>query len=192
MIMYPLKRNRLIRRKTEYIILAPIRDTVEDGAIDPDILSNNSMFTWGMWQDYYMIYKKKKSLPCHYFVEKVDTDCVVYKGLNDFQPSYFIEDLVSSSVLDRNYMNSILVLYGDDCSRYPFDKRMAEHMADKVITPLLRQYNLDFTHVKMIDDCLKPDWEENLKFSNIQYKIKPQRYFDFQVIKTYIDKFNKK
>lgn len=190
--MYIINKDRRIRRKTEYIILSSVRNTQEDFSIEPDLLVDNTMFTWGIWQNYYIDYLQKKLLPCHYFIEKVESDWVIYKGLNIFQPSYFIEDLVSCGVINRNYMNAILILIGQDYSKYTVDKRMSQHLSDKVLTELMRNYKIDFNHIKYIDECFTKDWKENLKFSNIKYKIEPERYFDRQVIKEYVDKYNKK
>lgn len=190
--MYILRNYKRIRRKTEYIILTHARNLMEDFFIDNSVILPNHKYTWGIWQNYFIEDLKKPALPCQYFTEFLDKDYVVYKGIADFQPSYYIEDLVSAGVMKYQYLNSILVVIADDFSINTVDNRLAEHLSDKVLAPLLRQFNLDFTRVKYIDECLHDDWKNNLKYSTLQYKYVPQKFFDFQVIKSNIDKFKKK
>jgi hypothetical protein len=193
MPQYIIRNYRRIRRKTEYIILTHARNLIEDFYIDPSVIhSSNRKYTWGMWQNYWIDEVKHMVLPCHYFVEFLDKDWVVYKGLHEVQPSYYIEDMVSAGVIKYQYINSILIVIADDYSINTVDRRMSEHLCDKVITGLLREYSLDFTRVKYIDDCLTENWEENLKYSTLTYKYTPAKYFDFQIIKNNIDKYKKK
>ncbi|ALN97729.1 hypothetical protein Bp8pS_050 [Bacillus phage vB_BpuM-BpSp] len=190
--MYILRNFRRIRRRTDYIIITHARNLMEKFYIDPFVIQGNNGFTWGTWQNYFIDDLKKDALPCHYFVEYMERDYVIYKGLADFQPSYFVEDLVSASIIDYKYMNSIVVVISEDFSINTLEDRLCQQLADKVLSPLLRQHELDFTRIKYIDECLKDNWEENLKFSNLNYKYTKQRYFNFQKIKTNIDKYKKK
>jgi hypothetical protein len=190
--MYIIRNYKRIRRKTEYIIITHARNLIEKFYIDPIVIQGNRGYTWGIWQNYWIDEVKHPAVPCHYFVEMLDKDYVVYKGIHEVQPSYYVEDMVSAGVIDFQYLNSLLIVVADDFSINTVENRMAEHLSDKVITGLLREYKLDFTRVKYIDDCLTSDWENNLKFSTLEYKYTPAKYFDFQVIKTNIDKYKKK
>lgn len=190
--MYIIRNYRRFRRKTEYIIITHARNLMEKVYIDPSVIQSTNKYTWGIWQKYFIEDLKKPALPCHYFEEYLDRDYAVFKGIADFQPSYFIEDLVSAGVIEYKYLNSILIVIGDDFSVNTIENRLVEHLCDKVITPLLRTYELDFTRVKYIDDCLEESWEENLKYSTLEYKYVKAKYFDFQTIKSNIDKYKKK
>jgi hypothetical protein len=190
--MYIIRNYKRFRRKTEYIILTHARNLIENFYIDPAVIQGNKKYTWGIWQNYWISELKKPALPCHYFVELLDTDYVIFKGLHEVQPSFFIEDLVSAGVMKFDYLNAILVVISDDFSINTVENRMAEHISDKVLTGLLRHYQLDFTRVKYIDECLTDEWKDNLKFSTLEYKYTPARYFDFQKIKSNIDKYKKK
>jgi hypothetical protein len=190
--MYIIRNNRRIRRKTEYIIITHARNLMEKFYIDPMVIQSNRQFTWGIWQQYWIEDLKREVLPCHYFQEFLDKDYVVYKGLADFQPSYYIEDLIQAGVMEYKYINSILIVVADDWSINTVERRLSQHLANTVLTPLLRQFELDFTRIKYIDECLMDDWENNLKYSTLEYKYTPARYFDFQVIKSDLDKYKKK
>ena len=190
--MYIIRNYKRYRRRTDYIIITHARNLIENFYIDPMVILPNNQYTWGTWQKYFIQDLQKPALPCHYFSEFLDRDYVIYKGLEEFQPSYFIEDLVSAGVMKYQYLNSILIVIGDDFSVNTVDNRLAEHLSDKVLTGLLRRYQLDFTKIKYIDDCLMDDWQNNLKYSTLEYKYVPQRYFDMQVIKSNVDKYKKK
>jgi esterase/lipase superfamily enzyme len=189
--LYIIRNNRSVRRQTNYIILTHARNLIQDFYIDPVVIHGNNKFTWGIWQRYFIEDLKKDLVPCHYFVEQLSTDYVIYRGMNEFQPSYFVEDLVSASIIDYKYRNSLLVVIGDDFSINTVEERMAQHLSDKLLTGLMKQYNLDFTRIKYIDDCLKPEWKENFKYSSLEYKYTEEKYFDFQTIKTNLDKYKK-
>jgi len=190
--MYIIRNYKRIRRKTEYIILTHARNLIENFYIDPIVIQGNRGYTWGIWQNYWVDEVKHMILPCHYFTELLDNDYVIYKGIHEIQSSYYIEDMVSAGVIDFQYLNSLLIVIGDDFSIHNVENRMAEHLCDKVLTGLIRQYHIDFTRIKYIDDCLTKDWENNLKFSTLAYKYTLGKFFDFQVIKKNLDKYEKK
>jgi hypothetical protein len=193
MYNYIIRNYRRYRRKTEYIIITHARNLIENIYIDPIVIKGGGRkFTWGIWQRYWIDDLKKPALPCHYFMEYLDKDYVIYTGLYDFQPSFYIEDLVSAGVIDYKYLNSMLIIIGDDFSTNTIERRMSEHLSDKVLTGLLRTYELDFTRIKYIDECLKPEWKENLANSTLEYQIEPAKHFDFNVIKGDLDKYRKK
>lgn len=190
--MYPIINYKRIRKRTDYIILTHSRNLIEKLYIDPVVYKNNKQFTWGIWQRYFMEDLKKPALPCHHFVEFLDRDYVIYNGLYDFQPSYYMEDLVSAGIIDYKYINSILVVIQDDFSINTLERRLSEHLSDKLLTGMLRQYELDFTRIKYLDDCLQENWEENLKFSTLNYQYTKSKFFDFNTLKQDLDKYKKK
>jgi len=190
--MYQIRNFRRFRRKTEYIILTHARNLQEKMYINNEVLRDNKYYTWGIWQKYWLDDLKRQALPCHYFVERIDTDYVVFKGLNDFQPSQYIEDMVSAGVMKYDYINAILIVIGDDFSMNTVETRLMQHLADKVVTGLLRTHELDFTRVKYIDECLSENWKESLESSTLDYQYKENLFYDKQILLTNINKYKKK
>lgn len=180
--MWQIKKFRRIRRRTDYILLVPSVMLKEKFYIDPIVLDSGRVYTWGIWEKYFLNDLKKDALPCHYFIEQVAEDYVVYKGLADFQPSYFVEDLVSAGVINRRYLNSIVVVLGENYNRTVFEKRCAEQLSSKVIAPLLREYSLHPERIKFIDECLEEDYKESLSYSTLQYEIEPSKFFDINIL----------
>ena len=187
-IMYNSRRRRPF---TKHIILTHLPNLIEDFYIEPTAVTHNSYFTVGILNEYFMRYLKKPQLPYHYYIDKIGDEWFNFKGLAEFQPSYFVEDLVQAGVIKYEYLNSMLIIISDDYSRYTVDDRMSEKLCHEVITDLMRRYDLSFDKIEYIDDCLTENWKENLKTSNLKYDYIPAKYFDFQKIKVNINKFKK-
>lgn len=188
---YIMYNSRRIRPFTKHIILTHLPNLIEDFYIDPSAVTHNNYFTAGILEEYFMRYLKKPQLPYHYYIDNIGDDWFSFKGLAEFQPSYYIEDLVQAGVLKYEYLNSMLIVISDDYSRFTVDKRMSEKLCHQVLTDLERRYNLTFDKIHYIDDCLSENWEENLKMSNLKYNYLPAKYFDFQQIKINLNKFKK-
>lgn len=190
--MYKIKVFRRLRRKTEHIIIVQAKNLRETNQqITPEVLRGTYRYTWGIWQQYFLTDLVKDALPCHYFAELLDRDYVVYKGLNDYKPSYYVEDLVRNNIIESKYKNSILIVLGEDFELDVLEKRLSDHLCDKVIVPLLREYKLDFTRVKLLDECLTENWEDNLKMSDLKYDIHTHKYFDMNTIKMSITRYER-
>lgn len=189
---YVMYNNKRKRRKTEFIILTHAKNLVETGfPVDPDVITHNNYFTWNIFEHYWMKSLDKETLPCHYFIENIGSDWYSFKGLCEFQPSYFIEDLVSASVIKYQYLRSMLIVIGEDFTKYPVDDRMSEQLAQKILTDIQYRYGVPDNKILYIDECLTDDWENCLRMSNLKYKYQPAKYFDMQQIIKNTKKFKK-
>lgn len=188
--MFQLKKFKRVRRRTDYILLVPSSLLIEKKFyIDPIVLNSGYIYTWGIWERYFLEDLKKEALPCHYFSELVGEDYVTYKGLPDFQPSYFVEDLVSAGIIDYKYLNSLVVVMGENFNMHPLEKRYAEQLASKVLSPLLRQNKIHPERIKFIDECLKEDWKTSLKYSTLQYNIQESNFFNINILLSAVFKY---
>jgi hypothetical protein len=188
--MFQLRRFKRIRLRTDYIVLIPSTLLIEEKFfIDPLVINSGNMYTWGIWEKYFLHSLKKEALPCHYFTELVGEDYVTYKGLPDFQPSYFMEDLVSAGIIDYKYRNSLVVVVGENFNLHTLEKRLAEQLASKVLSPLLRINKLHPERIKFIDECFKEDWKTSLKYSTLDYKLTESKYFDINILLSAIFKY---
>lgn len=186
---YIMRNVRRIRPFTRNIILTHSRNLIEDHFISPDIITHNNYFTAGVMENYFMVSLKKPMLPYHYYLDKIDSEWYVFKGLRECQPSYFLEDLISAGVIKYQYIDSIIVVISEDFSRYPIESRLSEQLTMKVLTDLLRRYKFNMDDVLYIDECLEDNWEENLKTSKLLYKYTPEIYFDKNTIIKDYNKF---
>lgn len=189
---YIIRNNKRIKVFTKYIIITHSRNLLEDGKfIKPEAVAHNSFFTAGVMEEYFMKTLKKYSMPYHYYVDSIGDDWFIFKELREYNPSYYIEDLVSAGVIEAKYLNSILVCISEDFSRYTIDRRMSEQLVSKLITDLIRKYNdLDITKVKYIDDCLTDNWKDNLSKSTLKYQYKEGIYYDRDLIRMDYNKFH--
>lgn len=178
--MYQILKNKLIRRRTEYIIVMQAKNTVETRFryMNPIFTRSTFKYSWGHWQSYYMEDLKRPTLPCHYFVELLDKDYVVYQGLSEEHPSYFIDELVSAGVIKSEYKHAILICIAENYNIDIPEYRMYEHLASKCICSLMRRYKLRRDRIKYFDEVLTDNWDEMLATSDLTYDIEKTTLFD--------------
>ena len=192
--MYKIFKSREKRIKTKHIIISHARNTFQKGSyILPDVLEGGTYrYTWGNWQKYYYEELRKERLACHYFIELLDKDYVVFNGLPKTRPSYFLQDLAKAGVIEWKYRDAILILIGEDFSVFPIEDRLNTHMCDKILTPLLYEHHLDYEAVSYIDDLLQPGWKKLLKDNNLKYEIVLQKYYDSNNVFFKMKEYSKK
>ena len=163
--MYQIWKNKEIRPKTEYVIICQAKNTRETSFayFNPLLIRSNSTYTWGEWQNYYMQDLKRRKLPCHYFVEYLDNDYVVYQGLSEEHPSYFIRELIEAGVVNSEYKNSILITVGENYNIDIPEYRMYEHLCSKCICSLMRRYKLHQERIVYFDARTKIHLQNYLK-----------------------------
>ena len=190
--MYFIYNYRKRRPHTNYIILAHAPDLIRAGTrIDPNITFANYKYTWGTWQKYWIRQCNKICLPCHYFCELVDKDYVIYNGLTEYKPSYFLEELCEQHLLPYKYRESILIVLGENFNVEPPERRMFDHLCDKVLSKLCHQYNLDFTRIRLLDECLVEEWEEMNPMIPVKdrWELQPIKYFNKVELKMSYNKY---
>jgi hypothetical protein len=186
---YIMRNNRSVRPFTKNIILTHTINLIEDFYIEPDAITHNNFFTAGVMEQYFMHSLSKPLLPYHYYIDNIGEDWYVFKGMREFQPSYFIEDMVQAGVIKYEYLNSILIVLGDDFSRYTVNRRMSEQLASKLLTDLHKRYKLNFDKMLYIDECLNDNWEENLRMSRLKYHYKKGTFYDDAILRSDFNKF---
>lgn len=186
---FPIKKFKRIRRRTDYIILVPSLLLKEDFYIDGIVEDSGRLFTYGIWEKYWLKELAKDSLPCHYFSERIAEDFYVMKCLPDFQPSYFLEDLVQAGIINYKYRNSIMVVIGENFNRYPLDRRFCEQISSKVLDPLLREYGIHQDRILFIDEILNSNWKESFKESTLKYNLVTSKHFDMNILRQAINKY---
>lgn len=190
--MYAIRKYRSFRHKTEWIILTHSVNLIKNGIyIDPIVLRGNYKYTYGIWQEYFMRDLHMLDLPFHYFVELLDKDYVIYKGCADQKKSTYLEELAKYGIIDFYYKNSILIVLQDNFLHEIPDTRMYDHLNNKLISQLSKTYHLDFSRIKILDECLSKDWETKLKESPLRYTLYPHKYFNEVYYKMSLMKYYK-
>lgn len=188
---YQIHVNREKRGKTDYIIIMHANNLIMNGHIPTgSMILGSNKFTWGKWQEYLIDWGNKRKLPNHYFVELLDKDYVVFKGLQDNKSSYFLEEQVENLTIDRKYRNSILVVIGDNYSVSIPETRLLDHLSDKVIVPLMKDYNLDWSRVMYYDECLTESFINNESLKS-RFAYEPMMFFDMGILRNHIAKYDK-
>jgi hypothetical protein len=192
--MYPIyNQKQHYRLRDQYIVLAHIRDFWKIGSfVAPHAKRNSLHYTWGLWQKYFYGELQKKELPMHYFTELLDDDWVIYQGLNFTQQSWFMSDLVNSLVVPFRYMDAIVIAIGDDYTIDSTSPRMIDHLSDKLISALMREYTIPLDHIVTLDEILVSDWKLYLKDSGLNYDITPMSLFNKEIFEVNLKRYLKK
>ena len=188
---FQIKRTRRKRMKTDYIILVPMECFLEGNFYYPPYLLNSGgNYTWNVWEKYFIKDLKHDSVPCHYFIERVDEDYVSVVCNPFYNPSYFVEDLVQTGVIDYKYIHSLVIGIGYNFNLYTMDRRFCTKLSYELLNPLMYQFNLEPDRIKFIDECYKEDWQDFKKYSKLSYHLMESENFDFNILMPYIHKYN--
>lgn len=191
--MYEIKKLKAHRKnKTDYIILCQAKNLFPTGVpLDPSITRGNRRYTWGTWQNYFMSRTGEYRLPCHFFTEFIDNDYVIYNGLGISQRSYFLDDLIDLGVIDRAYRDSIFVLIQEDLEVDKLENRFYEHLCDKLICPMMLEYNIQPSRVVYIDEILNINWQEKQLQTKLDYGITEARFYNRTQLLQYINRYRR-
>lgn len=188
---FQIKRVTGRRMRTDYIVLVPSICFIEKKyPISPVVYNSGGTYTWGIWEKYFLKDLKRRMLPCHFFLERINEDYTATVGSPYFTRSYFIDELVQTSIIDHRYLHSIVIMLGFNFNLYPTDRRLCTQLSYKLINPLLRQYDLNPTRVKFIDECFNDNWQDSLKDSKLDYELCESELFDINILIEYIHKYN--
>lgn len=189
--MYNIKKFRSKRERTKYIILVHAVDLIKPKIeINPIVNRGTYKLTWDIWQNYWYLYQKKLDVPCHYFVELLNEDYVVFTGLAMQKKSYYLYELAENEIIDHEYKDSILVIIGENFHYDLPETRMFEHIANRILSPMCYQYKINYNdRVLLLDEILKPDYKE--KMNNIGYNYVSMDMFNKDLFLTYCKPYMK-
>lgn len=191
--MYQIRLYNERKKNIKYIILTQMSNLIDNNFyIDPMVLQSTYKYTWGIYQNYFIQDLHKPALPTNYYVELLDKDYVIYKGLPDYSRSYFLKELVVNNIISIEYRDAILIGLDGDWNLEIPENRMYEHLCQKLLIPLMNTYHIDKNRIMILDNILNNDWENKLYQSKLNYNINKHKYFDPVILDLYIGKYNKK
>ena len=185
----PDRRRRIQTRSTNIIIMHMNNLILKQNPFhDRDLLKGSYHYSWGKVQNYLIRHVNKNSLPMHYYIELLDNDYVAFKGLSEFKPSYFLQEMANKHIIDPYYSNSILIAVADDFNIFNPETRMYKHLSDKVLIPLCKQFEINFQQIKSFDEILSENYLNELE--NNRFEFKSMVKFDKQHLKTQFNIYN--
>lgn len=185
----PDRRRRSKSRKPHIIITHAHNLILKENTFSyRDLLKGSYKYSWGKFQNYLIHHVDKYSLPMHYYIELIDKDYAVMKGLSDHKPSYFLDELVNKGIIKAKYKHSILIVIGEDFDLYNPDVRLLRHLSDKVLVPLATENKVDFNHIVTLEDCYTDNYLDKLE--NNRFETKPMRRFDINILKQIYNIYN--
>lgn len=186
--MYEIKKFRSKRPRTNYIILVHAVDLIKkDIMINPIVNRGTYKLTWDIWQNYWILNQHKLDVPCHFFVELLNNDYVVFTGLGLQKKSYFLYELSQYEIIDPRYCESLLVIIGENFKYDLPESRLYEHLANRIFSPMCFQYKINYDdRILTLDEILKPDWKQKLNNSPLGYnEFTPMEKFNKDLLITY-------
>src|SRR5699024_1350831 len=124
-------------------------------------------------------------LPMHYYVERIDRDYAVMKGITEYKPSYYLHELVDAGIIKRKYKDAVLIVIAEDFEYYAPEGRMLAHLSDKVLFHLHKQMGIDFNRIKTLDECFTDNYLDFV--DDFRFRFKPMTKFDKTRLKYYYD-----
>ncbi|QPI17050.1 hypothetical protein [Staphylococcus phage vB_StaM_SA1] len=189
---YDIKPDRRRRSNTfqPHIIITHMNNLVlkENKFNDRDLLKGSYKYSWGKVQNYLIRHANIRALPMHYYVELLDKDYVVFEGLSDYKPSYYLQELADKGIIPQKYRNSILIAIAEDFHLYNPEIRMFKHLSDKLLVPLCKRHKLSFHEIKLLDEIYRDDYLEHL--DNNRFETKAMNKFDKQRLKNQFNMYN--
>lgn len=154
---------------------------------DHDLIRGSYRYSWGRTQDYLLRHVYKYGLPMHYYVEQLEQDYVVFKGISEYKPSYYINELVDAGIIERKYRDSLLIVIAEDFEYYTAEGRMMAHLSDKVLFHLHKTMGIDFNKIKILDECFTDNYIDHV--DNFRFRFKPMTKFDKTRLRQYYTKY---
>ena len=190
---YRIWANRERRFRTDYIILTHLPNLeIKDHLLPDDMKKSRNKYTWNQWQKYFIKWGNDRKLPVHYFIEMVDHDWAVMKGLEDTKPSYYIDELVSQGIVEGKYRNAVVVFIGENYDLRNLDPRCIEHLSSKVLVPLVKRFKLSWDRIMYLDECLTESFvNSDFDITGSRWMYEPMKNFDMVRVRNIYSLYDK-
>lgn len=190
---YRIWANRERRFRTDYIILTHLPNLeIKDHLLPDDMKKSRNKYTWNQWQKYFIKWGNDRKLPVHYFIEMVDHDWAVMKGLEDTKPSYYLDELVSQGIIEGKYRNAVVVFIGENYDLRNLDPRCIEHLSSKVLVPLVKRFKLSWDRIMYLDECLTESFvNSDFDITGSRWMYEPMKNFDMVRVRNIYSLYDK-
>lgn len=190
---YRIWANRERRFRTDYIILNHLPNLeIKDHLLPDDMKKSRNKYTWNQWQKYFIKWGNDRKLPVHYFIEMVDHDWAVMKGLEDTKPSYYLDELVSQGIIEGKYRNAVVVFIGENYDLRNLDPRCIEHLSSKVLVPLVKRFKLSWDRIMYLDECLTESFvNSDFDITGSRWMYEPMKNFDMVRVRNIYSLYDK-
>lgn len=190
---YRIWANRERRFRTDYIILTHLPNLeIKDHLLPDDMKKSRNKYTWNQWQKYFIKWGNDRKLPVHYFIEMVDHDWAVMKGLEDTKPSYYLDELVSQGIVEGKYRNAVVVFIGENYDLRNLDPRCIEHLSSKVLVPLVKRFKLSWDRIMYLDECLTESFvNSDFDITGSRWMYEPMKNFDMVRVRNIYSLYDK-
>lgn len=190
--LYKIEKDRSRRtpeRPDQLIICHDVNLINTMSPISNVVRRENGKYTWGIWQKYCMTYLDKLRLPMHYFYELLNDDYACFMGLDEYKPSFYIQDMINFGVIQRKFYNSLLIVPAINLEFDQPSQRFYDQLVMRLMNPLFHRYNMDENDVYIWDECLTEHFMDNMSdVTDNRYEYHPMDRWNYDYFKRSIDK----
>ena len=193
-VYIPVKNDKTLRRRTKYILICQLNSLVPtqfSAEIEPRIVNTpissftftavNRFFAYNALSDHNM-------MPFHYYTELVASNYVTMVGMPFTSRSWLLDRLCDDRLLPEDYRDSILICLQENYSLMPLENQCMEHLANFVVTPLMRENGFSYDRVKFLEREIDRDMLSGSKYYN---GIKEPIFLNETVFRNWLKKFYK-
>ena len=193
-IYIPVQNDRTYLRQPKYILICMLSSMVpvNNPGLDPNVVNLAlSKFTFTTVNKYfaYLPMAKKHLMPFHYYTEMVSSNYVTMIGAPATSRSWYMEQLISERILPMDYRDSIVICLQQNYALEPLESQLMEHLANFVITPLMRQNGFTYDRVKFLETVVD---RQMVNASPNFNKMKEPYFLDEVVFRTFLKDFVKR
>jgi hypothetical protein len=196
---YRMMPDETYRRHRPRIVIAQIESLVPKVGwdFDPSIFGGgNGRFTWGRVQRFFAAYPGSRNFqqPMHFYSEYIGLelfdDYVAYVGEALTNRSWFMQAAVGAGLLPPAYADAVLVVIQENYGLEMVEARIWQLLADRVLTPLLRMYGLNWRQYLRFFE-LEAD-QEALNSPGWPYRVRTPTYLDVEKLYFYLKSYEKR
>jgi hypothetical protein len=190
-----MKPDVLYRKRNRHVVVATIESLVPkpdfiEGSFDPSVWrGGNGDITWEKVQRFYASVPDSQpthKMPMHFYAEYVGVqgidDYFVYVGLPHTNKSWFLQEAVAAGVLGTQYADALLIVLQENYHFAPVEPRLWEILADRVLTPYLRDWALPRVAVDFYEKIADPT---AVRSSSWKYRFREPKYLGEAELQTY-------
>ena len=181
-------KNLILNARDSGFIMAPLSAMVKISKPFrfPGMLKRDNNYKWSIIDDYYRSDLSMMDVPMHYAIERVVNEYDLHIGTPLCNRSWWIDDMITSGVLNSQFKNCRLICVCDDFFENIPDERMWAKLWHALFSSWERTTGYTKNRIHWIDEII--DWgtyEQLKRAKKIDYNIVRSQFFNRQLFDSF-------
>ena len=202
MVQYKIVKDRTRRqdeRPSGIVLMHSLNLINKDYIIPAFVRHSTDSPSWVTWQDYLLNkvgphtngYYSKTRLPMHYFEEYLESDYVVYKGLNEYKESWFLSQMVNYGIIESQFKDALLIVIDDNFETDMIRQRVYDQLVQKVLDEIMHHWHFTVNDIYYYDEILTNKAFDNMENNpDFTFEYHPMLNYDFTKLKLAVDRLH--